>query len=70
MSRDLDAWIDVQSALLDLPIDPAHRPGVRHYLALVASIAPRVMDFELGPADEPANVFVPVPPPAMPGDDR
>jgi len=35
---------------------------VLRYLQLVAGMAPRVMDFPLGPADESGNVFVPVAP--------
>jgi hypothetical protein len=61
---DFEAFVDAQSALLGLPIAPEHRPGVVRYLQLVASIAPRVMDFALTPADESGSVFVPVAPPA------
>jgi hypothetical protein len=59
---DFEAYLDAQSALLGLPIALEHRPGVLRYLQLVAGMAPRVMDFELGPADESGNVFVPEPP--------
>ena len=56
----LEATLDAQAALLGLPIAPAHRPGVLRYLELAAGMAPLVMDFPLGPADESGNVFVPV----------
>jgi hypothetical protein len=59
----LEAYVDATAAALGLPIAPEHRPGVVRYMALVAGLAPRVMDFPLGPAEEGANIFVPVPPP-------
>lgn len=63
---DLEAYLDAQSALLALPITAEQRPGVLRYLQLAASMAPRVMDFKLTPADESGSVFlavrVPVPP--------
>jgi hypothetical protein len=68
MDFDAEAWVDQQSALLGLPIAPAHRPGVVRYLQLVAGMAPRVMDFPLSPADESGNTFVPVAPGAAEGD--
>ena len=57
---DFDAYLDAQSALLALSISAEQRPGVLRYLQLAASMAPRVMDFPLTPADESSNVFVPV----------
>jgi hypothetical protein len=58
----LETYIDAQCALLGLTLAPGHRPGVVHYLRLVVGMAPRVMDFPLGVADEPGHVFVPVAP--------
>jgi hypothetical protein len=68
-AADLGVYVDAQCALLGLTLAPEHRVGVLRYLQLVAGMAPRVMDFDLGPADESGNVFVPVEPaaPAMPG---
>jgi len=60
MATDFEPYLDAQSALLGLPISPEHRPGVLLYLQLAAGMAARVMDFELMPADESGNVFVPV----------
>lgn len=60
---DLEAFMDAQCAVLGLTLDAEHRPGVLRYLQLVASLAPRVMDFPLSPADESGNVFHPVEPP-------
>lgn len=68
MDFDVETWVDQQSALLGLPIAPAHRPGVVRYLQLVAGMAPRVMDFALTPADESGNAFVPVAPGGADGD--
>jgi len=59
---DFEAYLDAQSALLGLPVTPGQRPGVLRYLQLAAGLAPRVMDFELTPADESGSVFVPVSP--------
>ena len=55
-----EAYLDAQSALLALPISAQQRPGVLRYLQLAASMAPRVMDFPLTPAEESGSVFVPV----------
>ena len=57
---DFEAYLDAQSALLGLPISAEQRPGVLRYLQLAATMAPRVMDFKLTPADESGSVFVPV----------
>ena len=59
---DVSAYADAASAALGLPIAPQHRAGVLQYLQLVANMAPRVMNFPLGPADESGNVFCPVGP--------
>jgi Protein of unknown function (DUF4089) len=63
MTMSMEAFIDAQCAMLALTLTPEQRPGVLRYMQLVAGMAPRVMDFALTPADEPGNVFVPVPPP-------
>lgn len=57
---DMTAYMDAQCQLLGLELAPEHRPGVLRYLQLVATMAPRVMDFELTPADEVGHLFVPV----------
>lgn len=56
------AAVDAQAAILGLALDPAHRPGVLRYYALAASMAQQVFGLPLGPADEPAGVFVPIAP--------
>ena len=57
---DTEAYVDAAAAALGLPLAPDHRPGVIRYFQLAASMAPRVMDFPLTPADESGNVLVPV----------
>ena len=63
---DVSAYADAAAAALGLPIAPQHRAGVLHYLQLVSNLAPRVMDFPLGPADESGHVFRPVGPEDLP----
>ena len=65
--EQIAAAVDAQAAVLGLPLDPAHRPGVLHYYGLAAAMADQVFGLPLGLADEPAAVFVPVSPgPAEP----
>jgi hypothetical protein len=61
---DIEAYVDAAAAAIGLSIAAEHRPGVLHYVELVAAMAPRVMDFPLAVADEGANVFMPVSAPA------
>jgi hypothetical protein len=60
---DAEKYLDAASAAVGLTVSAEHRPGVLRYLQLVASLAPRVTEFELGLADEGAAVFKPVSPP-------
>jgi hypothetical protein len=59
-------YLDAAAAAVGLEIPAECRPGVLHYLRLVAGLAPRVMDFPLGLVDEPAAVFRPVAPEDLP----
>ncbi len=61
--QEIEAAVDATAAALDLPLDPAHRPGVLHYFALAASLAALVNAHDFANADEPAAVFTPVSPP-------
>ena len=56
---DAETYVDVAAALIGLPIDPAHRPGVILNLDRVAQMASLVMEFPLPDAAEPAAVFAP-----------
>lgn len=58
----IEAMVDASSALLDLPLDPSHRPGVLRYYALAAQMAQVVLAVPLGPADETGALFRPVEP--------
>ena len=55
---DAESYADQAAALLRLPIDPAHRPGVLANLRLAARMAALVEGLPLGRDDEPAPVFV------------
>ena len=57
---DAEAYLDQASAALQLPIDPAHRPGVVANLQTLARMADLVLSSPHGEAEEePAPVFVP-----------
>ena len=58
-SIDIPALVDLMSQLLDLPIDPDHRPGVIANLERTASIAQLVLNFPLPDEIEVAPVFQP-----------
>ena len=54
---DLDAYIDAASAMLDLEIAEAHRPGVRRFMALAAEMATAL---DAVPLDEDELALAPV----------
>jgi hypothetical protein len=56
---DPSAYVDAAAALIGLPIDPAHRPGVVLNLERIAQMALFVMQFPLPDESEPAPVFRP-----------
>ncbi|KQP12499.1 DUF4089 domain-containing protein [Pseudorhodoferax sp. Leaf267] len=58
----VDAYVSAASAALNLPLSPAHRPGVVRYLALAAEFAAIVEAVPLGPHVESAVHFTPVSP--------
>jgi hypothetical protein len=64
--QQVEAIVDTQSALLELRLASAHRPGVIAYFTLAAGLAERVMTLPLGIEDEPAAVFTPVAPRKLP----
>jgi hypothetical protein len=55
---DAEAYAKAAAALIGLPLDPAHLPGVVMNLQVAARMAALVESMPLGPADEPAPVFV------------
>lgn len=56
----VEAYVSAASAALDLPLSPAHRPGVVRYVALAAEFAAIVDAVPLDPCMEPAVHFTPV----------
>jgi 1-carboxybiuret hydrolase subunit AtzG-like len=56
---DVAACVDAAAALIELPLDPAHRPGVILNLQRIAEMAALVMAFPLPDDVEPAPVFLP-----------
>ncbi len=58
--RPIDAasYVDAAAALIGLPLDPAHRPGVILNMRRIAEMAALVMSFPLPDDVEPAPVFV------------
>ena len=52
-----EAYVDAAAALIGLPIDPAHRPGVVLNMERIAQMAALVMEFPLPDEIEPAPVF-------------
>jgi hypothetical protein len=58
----IEAYVDAAAAVLQVPLDAAHRPGVLGYFALAAEMAALLGDLPLGIADDPAEAYVPIPP--------
>jgi hypothetical protein len=56
---DVEAYVDAAAAMIGLPLDPAHRPGVILNVQRIAEMAGLVMAFPLPDATEPAPVFLP-----------
>jgi hypothetical protein len=61
---EIEAYVDAAAAALQLPIEPAHRPGTLQYFALAASMAELIAAHPLTLRDEPAESFVPIAPAA------
>jgi len=56
---DAESYVDAAAALIGLPLDPAHRPGVILNIERIAEMAALVMAFPLPDETEPAPVFLP-----------
>jgi hypothetical protein len=54
---DADALIEAASAMLQLPIAPEHRKGVRDNLKTAAKMAALVEQLKLDDGTEPAPVY-------------
>lgn len=57
--EEADKLIDAASAFLDLPIEPAYRPGVKTHLVVARSMADLVFAYELEEGAEPAPIYEP-----------
>jgi len=54
---DAESHVDAAAALIGLPLDPSHRPGVILNIERIAEMAALVMAFPLSEETEPAPVF-------------
>ena len=61
-AAQIETYVDAAAAALELPLAPAHRPGVLHYFALAASLAELLSAHPLAVTDDPAEAFVPIAP--------
>ena len=59
---EIESYVDAAAAALNLPLAPAHRPGVVGYFTLAATMAQVLDEVALDPGDEPAEAFTPVVP--------
>jgi len=58
-ASDVETYVDAAAALIGLPLDPAHRPGIILNMQRIAEMAALVMEFRLPDETEPAPVFLP-----------
>jgi Protein of unknown function (DUF4089) len=58
-SLDLDQYVDQMSLLINLPLDPEHRPGVIENMERIIAVAKLVTEFPLPEEIETAPVFEP-----------
>jgi hypothetical protein len=56
---DIETYVDAAAALIELPLDPAHRPGVILNMQRIAEMAALVMSFPLPEDAQPAPIFRP-----------
>lgn len=56
---DLDEYVDQMALLLDLPLNPEHRPGVVENFVRIMAIAQIVREFPVPIETEAAPVFRP-----------
>ena len=58
-SEETEQYVKAAAAALELPIAPAHLPGVHLNFERLAAIAAAVNAFPLGPEDEPGPRWEP-----------
>jgi hypothetical protein len=66
---EFDAWIDAASAVVDLPIAEAHRPGVARFLALAAEMAATLEAVDLDDGELALASVFRAPAPEVSGDE-
>ncbi|OCQ97245.1 DUF4089 domain-containing protein [Oscillatoriales cyanobacterium USR001] len=57
--NNIEEYVDRMAELIQLPLNPEHRPGVIANFARIAAIAQLVTEFTLPPEIEAAPVFEP-----------
>lgn len=58
-NEQIPQFVDLMANLIDLPIDPEHRPGVVANMSRIVQIAQLVNEFPLPEEIEAATVFQP-----------
>jgi hypothetical protein len=58
---DIEQYVEQMALVLDLSLDPSHKPGVVDNMTRTAAIAQLVLEFSLPPDLEVAPVFQPSP---------
>ncbi len=56
---EIEQYVKAAAAALELPLAPAHLPGVLVDFGRLAAIAAQVNAFDLGPEDEPGPRWEP-----------
>ncbi len=56
---NIEEYVDRTAELINLPLDPEHRPGVVVNFERIVAIAQLVSEFPLPPEIEAASVFEP-----------
>lgn len=56
---EITEYVDLMAKLIDLPLDPEHRPGVIANMTIIARIAQLVNEFPLPDEIEAATAFQP-----------
>ena len=56
---DLEEYVEQMALVLNLPINPDHKPGTLDNFARIAAIAQIVLEFPLPPDIEAASIYQP-----------
>lgn len=58
-NRQIAEYVDRMAELIDLPIDPEHKPGIIANMTRIAQVAQLVNEFPLPDEIEAATIFTP-----------